>query len=404
MEISSDQPESFGQSIRLLIILASLTDPEVMTKEIIIIILFLFLLPFLLFPQEYSYKQYTVQDGLVQSQVWPLFQDSKGYIWAGTKGGVSRFDGVSFLNFSHNDGLPGNFIHKITEDSQGIVWFLSMDGLAKFDGENVTGFPTAHFRNSYGFVMFCATAPGVLLIMHDGLKNEIIFTEFRQGQYTDIPSPFPFCIAADVERQGYFALYDPVNSSFLFATNSSGLLRIKGQDVDTLFKNIEKFQGLEIGLDGKLYLMANDTVFQFVNDTICEKKIIKTGDGAFSPLNFKIDRNGHVFYINHKNQLVICEEEGIITENFDFPVINTILIDQENNVWLGTESGLYRMISRAFVNFIPGKCDINELIWSISEDKYGRIWFASYSEGLQFYNGEQFTPEASYTSIAKGAL
>jgi len=360
--------------------------------------------PSLLFSQEFSYKQYTAQDGLVQSQVWPLFQDSKGYIWAGTKGGVSRFDGVSFLNFSHNDGLPGNFVHRITEDCQGVVWFLTMDGLAKFDGEDLTGYSTDHFRNSYGFVTFAETEPGAILIIHTSLNGKMRFTEFSQGQYTDIPSPFPASITDDAKRQAYFALYDQVSSSFLYVSKSCGLLRIKENAVDTLFKNIKKYQDLKIGRDQKLYLVANDTVYKFENDLVTGMIYVKPGPGDFSPVNFNIDKSGHIYHINHNNQLVISEEGKSIIEKFDFPLITSILIDNENNVWLGTESGLYRMISKAFVNFIPGKCGIKELIWSISEDQTGMIWFASYTEGLQYYDGEQFTTVQSYITNEKGAI
>ncbi|HKL31712.1 MAG TPA: hypothetical protein VJ919_04215, partial [Tangfeifania sp.] len=49
---------------------------------------------------EYPFKHYTVNDGLVQMQVQTLFQSSKGYLWCGTKTGVSRFDGSQFKNFN----------------------------------------------------------------------------------------------------------------------------------------------------------------------------------------------------------------------------------------------------------------------------------------------------------------
>lgn len=35
------------------------------------------------------YKQYTLRDGLPQMQITCLFQDSRGYLWVGTKGGIS---------------------------------------------------------------------------------------------------------------------------------------------------------------------------------------------------------------------------------------------------------------------------------------------------------------------------
>ncbi len=37
------------------------------------------------------YRQYTLRDGLPQMQVTCLFQDSRGYLWAGTKAGVVLF-------------------------------------------------------------------------------------------------------------------------------------------------------------------------------------------------------------------------------------------------------------------------------------------------------------------------
>jgi ligand-binding sensor domain-containing protein len=47
---------------------------------------------------------YGVPEGLVQSQVLCIFQDGKGFLWIGTNGGVSRFDGMDFRNFTEYDG------------------------------------------------------------------------------------------------------------------------------------------------------------------------------------------------------------------------------------------------------------------------------------------------------------
>ena len=44
-------------------------------------------------------KTYSTHDGLIQPQITTLFKDSRNYLWIGTKGGVSRFNGKSFENF-----------------------------------------------------------------------------------------------------------------------------------------------------------------------------------------------------------------------------------------------------------------------------------------------------------------
>ena len=59
-----------------------------------------------LFAQQYAFTQVTPSDGLAQSQVRTIAQDGRGYLWFGTLGGASRFDGARFLNYALQDGLP----------------------------------------------------------------------------------------------------------------------------------------------------------------------------------------------------------------------------------------------------------------------------------------------------------
>ena len=53
-----------------------------------------------LIAQIYYFDNYSVKDGLAQSKVFTIIQDRNYHIWLGTEGGVSRFDGVNFENFT----------------------------------------------------------------------------------------------------------------------------------------------------------------------------------------------------------------------------------------------------------------------------------------------------------------
>jgi ligand-binding sensor domain-containing protein len=66
------------------------------------------------FPQNptLSFRHYTVEDGLPGSEVYKVFQDSKGFMWFSTNMGVSRFDGKVFRNFSTEDGLHNTNMNK----------------------------------------------------------------------------------------------------------------------------------------------------------------------------------------------------------------------------------------------------------------------------------------------------
>src|SRR5882762_8666008 len=82
----------------------------------------LFCLSYSSLSQEYSYTHYNVKDGLAGSNVYCITQDKEGFLWMGTEGGVSRFDGTHFRNFALEDGLPDIEVLQIFADSKGRVW------------------------------------------------------------------------------------------------------------------------------------------------------------------------------------------------------------------------------------------------------------------------------------------
>jgi len=83
-------------------------------------------------------RQYGTREGLAQSQITALVQDSHGYLWIATHGGVSRFDSRRFTNFSTVNGLPDDVLSALAADRVGRVWIGADSGaLALWDGRAV---------------------------------------------------------------------------------------------------------------------------------------------------------------------------------------------------------------------------------------------------------------------------
>jgi len=62
------------------------------------------------------FEQYSVNEGLSSNYVRCIFQDMRGFIWVGTKDGLNRFDGNSFVNYYvSNNGLSHNTINVIQQ-------------------------------------------------------------------------------------------------------------------------------------------------------------------------------------------------------------------------------------------------------------------------------------------------
>lgn len=62
--------------------------------------------------------------------------DHNGIVWCGTwGGGLARFDGKSWKNFTTREGMPSNHIFMLREDQQGQLWAGTSAGLVAFDTE-----------------------------------------------------------------------------------------------------------------------------------------------------------------------------------------------------------------------------------------------------------------------------
>ncbi len=67
------------------------------------------------FAQQYPFVYYTPKDGLVNSRVRSIKQDSKGRMYFLTYGGLSVYDGTRFTNYTSADGLGNDVINDILE-------------------------------------------------------------------------------------------------------------------------------------------------------------------------------------------------------------------------------------------------------------------------------------------------
>jgi len=69
--------------------------------------------------------------------VFTLLVDPEDKVWAGTwGGGVARFDGEKWQNFTTRDGLGGNIVYSIARSEDGTLWFGTSGGLTSYDGKD----------------------------------------------------------------------------------------------------------------------------------------------------------------------------------------------------------------------------------------------------------------------------
>jgi ligand-binding sensor domain-containing protein len=81
-----------------------------------------------------TWKNYTTRDGLAGNVVGAIAIDPRGVLWIGTDAGVSRFDGSRFTNFTTADGLFHDAVYAVAIDKTGAKWFGAYGGVSRYTG------------------------------------------------------------------------------------------------------------------------------------------------------------------------------------------------------------------------------------------------------------------------------
>src|SRR6266542_64993 len=79
-----------------------------------------------------------IEQGLSQSSVNAIFQDSRGFLWFGTQDGLNRYDGHTFKIYKPDPDVPTSlsdrWMTSIVEDQEGNLWIATrQSGLNRFD-------------------------------------------------------------------------------------------------------------------------------------------------------------------------------------------------------------------------------------------------------------------------------
>jgi PAS domain S-box-containing protein len=301
------------------------------------------------FGQQYNFKNYSIEEGLAQSQVHSIFQDSYGYLWIGTLGGgVSRFNGRTFANFTTKEGLSDNHVLTIFEDSDHNIWFGTQQGVSRYDGQK---FHPLNINRDLGNSV-------VRAILEDHAGNLWFGSEVGLWKY------------------------DRKTFSINHFTRDNGL---PGDLIMTMIKDSK--DRLWVGTQGHGIGRYDGT--KFTNFSTADGL---AGNSVYSILE---DRYGNLWFGTYEG---VSKYDGKTFHNYTVKqglshnFVRAIIEDREGNLWFGTnENGLCRFDGNRFTGMTEKNGLSSNVVWSLLEDREGNIWIGTYRGGLDKYSGDMFT-------------
>jgi ligand-binding sensor domain-containing protein len=291
----------------------------------------------------FSHHHYTTYNGLPQSQVTFLYQDSIGYLWVCTKGGISRFDGKNFLNFNDPQNHTDRTVYDI-EEYHGQYYFQTISEILQYnncnlDSVEVYQMPDSVFADEKQ--MYCDSFTGSLLLFNTENKYDHkkkyayrFDIDSKKFKYLEVNTRI-LKVYIDEECKRMFAFSD----SHYYTLENGNIVHDK--DIG------KRFSRYAIDEQNRLWAWCKDD-FQLFRIAVLRDTLELFPTGIYNKNGadyFGHDQlfqvvNGSFVFSTSDNELYKTNQFGTTRINeVIFPTI--ILIDRNKNIWVGTESGLY---------------------------------------------------------------
>ncbi|MCX2454045.1 triple tyrosine motif-containing protein [Pedobacter sp. PLR] len=404
-------------------------------KTISPLVLSLFLYSVSGFAQRYNFRQYDIENGLTQSQVTAITQDSKRRLWISTLGGLNAFNGKQFYSYTKTNGLNNNFVLALSLGKNDQLWLGTARGVSKFNG-----FQFDNYAQTKEWVSKLVTsATGTVY----GLSSSRLFkTDEKQITFLTISNdPQENVTALKVDAKGEIAVAI-LKKGVFYLRKGSWVAHPQNEVLKDLV--ITDFF-TDARQKDKLWLIASDGLY-----ALDKNNIRQYVSGKFTAIeqdaknNIWIGYSSGAYYLTSSSLIHFNGKNGF-TNN----MVNAIFKDVENNIWLATDgTGLFRYVDRDYVLFdesqglnsktvmsladgpgndeiwigtygglfkyqagkikeipIPSKLEDTRNINFLYNDRQKNIWIGTVYGGLWCYNGKSIVPMAlDRHSIAYNAI
>ncbi|BDD07439.1 response regulator [Aureibacter tunicatorum] len=300
---------------------------------------------------QYIFDRYTIREGLPSNHIYDIIQDDHGFLWISTENGLSRFDGYSFLQIK-----PQNTQSKIKTDiyqmqyHHDTLWLGTKNGLQYLSLRDLNY--QKNVLNSKGSISSLF------------LNDNNLWLGYSDGEVYRYNR-------SNLQNDNFFSLPDQANGIRSFYTCKNG----------------------------KILVTAGNKLIQISNDPHEKSlKILRNLSGRV--LLFDLKENG--VWLSNQNTLyrIIETIHGVqflkAKMNLTASSIHSMTSDSKDNIWIGTDIGLYNakitnlnQISLSKIPIWKDMPDARTKIKKVFVDNSGTLWACSFNEGLFKLNTQE---------------
>ncbi|MCF8381138.1 MAG: response regulator [Bacteroidales bacterium] len=352
------------------------------------------------------------EDGMSNSAITSIFEDSEGLMWFGSWDGLNRYDGTNITvfkpDFFNRGSLSNNIIRKLLEDKHQNLWVVTNEGINRFL-PNTMSFESYFSGNEY------LPVREQNLIASIGCDSVLYVSLMRYGLYffNETSNEFlPISLPgiSDSIQKDIIGLSGGIHDNLYFLEQNGkvfsyqkkkSFLKLSENDLSQ-YENLNFEKHWFIKSENNTYLaIAIETGGLFLinletdeierirkNDELLR---VTTVNKSFEPNEFWIGSDDGSVY-----KLSLNNKASLISMNVNMPDLSSKKVKiwninqtSEDMLWIGTDgNGVYRYITKGkpFFNIKKGDNETGSLghniVRSVFKDQTGNLWIGTRGDGL----------------------
>jgi diguanylate cyclase (GGDEF)-like protein/PAS domain S-box-containing protein len=358
--------------------------------------------------RSHYFEQISSAQGLAQNTVHALARDHRGFVWAGTQGGLHRYDGYGFELFAHDPGneesLPENFVTALAATGDGLLWIgTSTSFLAVLDlGSGVVrrhraALPGGSDPQRDRVVAIAPGADGGLWVATAGGVEHYDPASGRRDSVLVLSG------APRSERRGVPRSVDLAfdRRGQLWVASDLGLTRIDPatRAVQAVGPAVPAF-GLHRDDRERLWAGTLDGLYRITDEGGLEAAVVADGQPPIGAVwRVTSDRRQRVWvallaggllrYDPASGETVAMAHHSSVPHGLPEASIFSLMVDPSNLLWLGGEArgiATTRADGAHFpllVDTARGSADVGNNVRALLEAGDGRLWIGSDGDGFK---------------------
>lgn len=348
------------------------------------------------FAQLYNFQTYSLDEGLSQSEVNCIFEDSRGYLWIGTAGGgLDRFDGKEFMVYEEKDGLCGQIVSAVAEDKNNNILIATRFGaVCRFDGKQFFGLKENDRSGYY-------KAVAEFMCFDD--NNNVLIAQSNQLVLFDGKNFDNLVIKGDTLKNYQVNCIKKDKRNIVWIGTNHGLLVLKNRTLlritDNPTINNINITSLSEDKNGVIWAIEDQHIFHKIKikgpshyqvEAVKVDSIDCPSDALISCIHFDLQNqlwvgtlNKGIYKFRNKSTINFNQTNGLPVDH-----VNCIYEDVSGNIWIGTSGGgVVKFTNQAF-SYYDNIDGLNQKdIFAINADKQGNIWVGTSLHGVYKYDG-----------------